>query len=260
MALVDINQLRNALESTGVQVNGGLLSQSAGAADAAVKSHLRRGMARTNFPEWPEDDGNNYVEFRNPNGYPNFALKFTPVVSINTLHFDPDGYGGTGPGTPFDSDALLTEGEDYYLQRDDGSTSSASGLVWRLRGGSTSAASIAFGDGFGWWPGGGYGGYHNVGSIALQGRRAAVWSGRPGSIRVSYRAGFAAVPEDIRMAALQIAAWTYRHAPYGGLTHGGLEVTSENHIDYSYSKAAISQEPALGTVKKLLARYKFVGV
>lgn len=218
------------------------------AADAAVRSYLQRGKNRAAFTSWPESGSD--TMYLDGTGRQELVLPFRPVTAIASIYLDLGANYGTTSGA-FGSSTLLTEATDYVMVRDDGATTSSSGIVRRL-GGSTTAS----GNFWGWDPN------DTVGLGPLPsltaGRGGPFWPRIPGSIKITYTAGFATVPTDLSMAALAIASYIRRTAPLGG-----VPLSSESLRDYSYSlgtSGAIGQMPELGSARMLLAKYRSITV
>ena len=206
------------------------LQQMLDAADKAVKTYCGRDF-----------ESATYTEFYSGTGRRDLVLRQRPVTSVTSVHLDPDGYYGDGPGA-FASTTLLTAGIDYVLIKDDG-TSGKSGLIRRLGG----LASTTGGE-VGWYP-----------PVGRRGTLAAeykpVWPFGDGNIKVVYVAGYAAtaIPLDLVQAVHNLAAFMLLIAK-----RGGMVPQSESLGSYSYSLAlhSLGTAPELGTSRQLLSRYR----
>jgi len=137
------------------------------AADRAIKTFLGWEVERAE-----------YTEFYSGTGTQALVLRQIPVVAILNLWLDSNGRWGDGVD-PFDSTALLVQGVDYALNRNNDSTHSESGIVVR-------SAFI--------WP--------NVKNAGVVGSLAGETRNAPGNIKVQYTAGYleADVPPNYKLA------------------------------------------------------------
>lgn len=123
-----------------------------------------------------------YTEYRSGKGHRTLMLNETPVSSITSVHYDPNGLWGQAPDGSFPSATLLTEGVDYALVKDGRNGLAETGRVMRIPG---------------VWPG------------RLQ-WRAGLLSPQSmpslGAIRVVYVAGYSSVPAEIPLAIWQTVA------------------------------------------------------
>lgn len=136
-----------------------------------------------------------YTEYHDGHGLKNLFLEQRPVTAITGVWVDDDGYYGTG-SSPFPSSDQWTSGTDFALKRSDQSEKNAGCLV-ALRG---------LGLGNGYWPKG------------------------DGNIKVTYTAGYTAIPEDL-ILAIHLLASQVRNAAEKGIP-GALK--SETQGRYSY--------------------------
>lgn len=197
------------------------------AADKAVKNYCKRDL-----------ESQSYTEYYTGSGTDRLPLNQYPVTAVASVYIDAGGKFGQGSGA-FPSSSLLTNGLDYALEWTDGNKSNTGCLV-RLGG-----------YGFAGWPT--MGNWQTVDLMTLQRNRGSVWPQIPGSIKVTYTAGFSDVPDDLRMACENLTCWLFRAAPLGG-----DPITSESLGSYSYSLAsqALSGLPALGSTRQLLSTYR----
>jgi hypothetical protein len=215
-----------------------LLTQLLTAADAAVKTYIRRGKARTAFANWPETGAD--TAFLSGHGKQDLILPYWPVTAVASVYLDPTGYFGDGSGA-FAAGTLLSAGSDYVLVRDDGSAS-VSGRLRKLSG----PGSMVFDD-HGWWPPSG-----SSGPLALNGYTKPVWTAGAGNIKVTFTAGYASVPADLADAVNQLCVFRYANRKSAG------PMQSEGLGDYHYALASqsLGTAPELGTMRQLLARYR----
>lgn len=174
-----------------------------------------------------------YTEFHSGDGRRVFALRQRPVSSITSLYLDHDGNFGYTDDS-FDSTHLMEEGVDYALVLDgtlSGSAVSFSGLVQRIK-------TV--------WP--------ELTRTYVPGRLTNENIPSPGNIKVTYVAGYSAVPLDIQYAVAFIVSSMQRNVPLGG------NVGSERIGDYSYALFNPRHEsfPEIATARQLLSRYREV--
>lgn len=223
-----------------------LLTQLLAAADAAVKTYIRRGKAKTAFTSWPESGAD--TMYFSGEGTPDLILPYWPVTAVASVYLDAAGYFGDGANA-FSSATLLTAGVDYVLYRDDGAASVTARLR-RLGGISSASTGGGLGGDYGWWPGLGAGAWQTAGPLWMNGRVAAAWPVGHGNVKVTFTAGYSSVPADLADAVNQIAIFRYSYRKMAG------PMQSESLGDYSYSLAALNNEPMLGTARSILAGYR----
>jgi hypothetical protein len=148
-----------------------------------------------------------YTEFYSGDNSSMLVLAQRPVTAIVNLWEDEDGYWGAGSVDAFNADHLLVSGRDYALAKDQPDGSSRSGLVYRINGTWSRPYQTAAG---------------NLSAAAPFGT---------GNIKVTYTAGFGAVP-----AAVELAVQTAVGRVMQSMRHGGL-VSGESYSDYSYTLA-----------------------
>lgn len=163
-------------------------------------------------------------------------------VGSPAIYFNPAGYYGQGQGG-FADTSLLTQGNNYAVMVD-GERVSHRGLVRRI-GGNIGA----------WWGwgGGGYG-QQTFQLGKLSAARLAGWPVGMGNIKACYTAGYAPdqIPPDLTYACQALTAVMIRTQPMGAL------LQSESLGAYSYSLLSDAENPELGSVRRILARYREV--
>lgn len=165
-----------------------------------------------------------------------YTLSFGPQVCL-----DPTAFGGSGVNAFAATASWLADGRDFMLVRDDG-RDSESGILRRLGGGIQGAA-------YDWWSDRQRG--------TLTAKLPPAWNVNWGNIRVLYAAGYRCPPADLAGAVAMLAIWVQRTAPYGGYQ----TLQSERLGDYSYQLGmALHAEPALGSVRQILTRYREVAI
>jgi hypothetical protein len=171
-----------------------------------------------------------YTEYYSGNGKPEFVLRESPVQSISALYFDPAGYYGDQSGG-FAPAMQLVEGTDFVLKRDRAADTecSYSGIVVRINGEIWYRPAVL-----------------TRGLMALS-------TGDPfGNIKVTYTAGYSALPTAVVLATNQIVAQLRRNAVMGG------PLKQESYLnEASYVAMDVDLESqAMGSIRKLLAPYK----
>ncbi len=163
---------------------------------------------------------------------------YSPIV-----YFDPQGYYGTNPGG-FSALTQLSQGNNYAPWIDSEESQSVRGLIRRV-GGNVGV----------WW-GGGYGAYNQTQQNSSLGKLAATrlagWPIGFGNLKVTYTAGWTEdnIPPDLSYACQSLAAVMIRTQPLGAL------VQSESLGAYSYSLMSASDDPQMGDIRRILARYR----
>lgn len=159
------------------------------------------------------------------------------------LWSDASGFYGQKSGAFSESTQHLTLGVDYALVRDQRDGTSKSGILKRLGGG---VSGWGVSDWF--WGGGSRKG-------TLTARLPPSWPVGMGNLKAVYTSGYAVIPDDLASAVDQLCVWMWRNAPQGGMV-----MTSEGYEGYSYSLAALTSEPTLGTARQILSRYREVAI
>ena len=214
--LVSISEVKTQLGITGTSEDD-KLCQIIEQVTAVIEGYTRRSFTSTTRTEY-------YMG----NGTRELVLRHRPVTSITTIHEDEDGYWGA-PDSVFGSSSLLTDGTDYALKIDNGSSTSDSGIVYRLNG---------------VWPATSVGGH----GLLAAGRENSL-----GPIKVVYVGGVSEVPADVKLAAIDLLASIRKRKDKGG------PVTSLSLDYYSYSIGGDREDQArLDGVKHILNRYREV--
>lgn len=152
------------------------------------------------------------TEYYGGNGRRELVLRQRPVQSITSVYEDAGAYYGEASGA-FAASSLLTAGSDYCLKRDHGTGAvvSESGILLRI-GSAWPSASERRGN--------------NLVAQEVEGL---------GNIKVTYVTGYAVLPGEYVLAAMQMVAQLRMDAQSGG----GLQ--SESLEDYSYTRATPEQ-------------------
>ncbi len=229
--LASLDQLKTHLSITGTSQDA-LLTQLLAGVDRAIRSYTGRRLERATR-----------TEYYSGTNKPELLLREYPVWDDGELEIrlDVTGYFGKRAGG-FATDSILVSGTDYALQLDgpDGfegedELGGAAGIVVRLGMGNN------IGDAFRRYS-------------VVMGYIATAWPLGQGNIKVRYTAGYESIPDDLSLAACQMAATVYRTRQYGGLRLG-----SESLGKYSYSLLSGSvnggADGEMGTVRQLLAPY-----
>jgi len=157
------------------------------------------------------------TEYYSGNGLPELVLRRRPVVVTGlAVNLDAIGYFGV-PAAAFDSTTLLTHGADYVLRIDDPAGLSQSGLLLWLGGSAMSGFPPAA-----------------VPGVLTPGAARVGWPAGVGNIRVTYGAGYAAVPDAIKTATRKLAAALNLY-----IKSGDLVVSSRSVGPYSWSKTQL---------------------
>lgn len=169
-----------------------------------------------------------YTEYYNGSGTPDLWLREWPVHSISSIYEDGGGYWGNATGA-FGSTTQLTDGTHFAIvQENERTEEGASGLVLRIGAN---------------WPAS-----YRQGETLVAAKRAGL-----GNIKVTYTAGYANLPWNIRKACHQLVAEMRMSSESGG------PMQSENLDYYSYQRMSASElSMQLSSVRKLLSRYKEV--
>lgn len=190
------------------------------------------------------------------------SLTGATIIFGLTMWADPNGSFGSGPGTdpsgPYGPTTLLYPGIDYALQRDgpDGMTSK-SGKIIRL-GGTFGLLGMAGA----WSPyGGTWSGLNGRGTLSAN--LKPLWPNwPPGSIKVLATTGFTTIPQDLQAACNGLAAWIVRNASTGLVQIQSESISLGGSISTTVDKAtaALRESPALGSVRQILSRYRYVSL
>ncbi len=176
------------------------------------------------------------------------AALLSGSVTVNfglSVWLDVQGYSGQAPGAFADA-SHLWPGVDFTLDLDS-ADGSRSALLVRLGGGPAGLPTADWP--FGWWGAGRRG--------TLTARLAPIWPYVTGCVKAVYCAGYPAdaVPADLKQAVVQLAVWLWRTT-----RRGGFPIVSQSYEGYSYALGKLETEPALGSTRQLLSRYREVAV
>lgn len=169
-------------------------------------------------------------EYYSTDGTKIIALRQRPVLSVQSVYYDPNGYFGSppAPADPFSSTTLMVPGTDYTLYIDnDRERSSERGHIMRING---------------YWP---------KPNERVRGILISVPGAANGNLKISYMAGRRFLPLDLQRASnlmLAIARMT---------ADRGMLMQSESLDYYTYNLADSQQaQGMLGTIQQILANYK----
>lgn len=170
------------------------------------------------------------TEYYNGTGTPDLWLRERPVHSIASIYEDSGAYWGNASGA-FASATQLTDGTDFSLmQENERAEESESGLVLRI-------GSV--------WPSS-----TRQGGTLVAAQRYGV-----GNIKVTYTAGYANLPWNIRKACHGLVEEMRLTAGKGG------PMQSESMDYYTYQRMSASElKEQLPSVRSLLRKYKEIVV
>lgn len=131
-------------------------------------------------------------------------LARSPVTAIASVYLKQDMYFGVNAPTSSD---LLVEGDDYIQVKEPGESYGQRLRYIRFGGGN--AFLNAYSMYTGW-------GTHARRTLSGAGGRIG-WPDGDGNIRVTYTAGYATIPDDLKMAANMLAGFLFAKAQNGGL-------------------------------------------
>ncbi len=219
MSIITLDYLKTQLGITGTSEDA-LLTQLLDQVTSIIENETHRKFSGVTTTEYYDGDGTDRLVLRN-----------TPVQSITSIYEDVDGYAGAGD-SPFGADTLLTAGEDYVLDTQDG-TASNSGIVYRINGVWRRSAS------------------HRQDSVGPHVVPYA--SPSRGSIKVTYTYGYSTVPDEIKLAAANLVGSLRRSAKLGKpINSFSLDYFSVQLEGSSASEASA----ALESTNRILARYR----
>lgn len=173
-------------------------------------------------------------------------LRQVPVRSVTSVYLNP---AANGDPAAFTSDHLLTAYEDYYLEMTEEGYS-RSGILRRTRGRVWGAAGLVAGFSAGasaGWPG--FGGVYTSGGLTRSVGPA------PGSIKITFLAGYTTIPEDVVLAVHLAVSRLYQMRRFGTPPSSA----SLNGASYSLAGDAskvLSESP----ISELLAPYRDVAI
>lgn len=156
------------------------------------------------------------------------ALRQRPVLSIEELRYDANGYFGTGDGAFTDASTLFVAGKDYVLVVDDDRFGfSERGHVARINS------------------------YWTKPNERIRGVLVSMPGNSLGNIKISYTAGYPTCPMDLQGAENQLVTI------FKTLAGRGLPMTSESLDYYQYQLADQADAvKMLGGIYRTLANYK----
>jgi hypothetical protein len=171
-------------------------------------------------------DWDTHTEFYSGDGTPFLVLNHWPVHAITSLWLSGNGWFGDGDG--FTAADLLVAGDDYALSRSDTATAaSLSGVVRRING---------------VWPK----------ATMRQGEQLVDQPiGGNGNIKVTYEAGYTAVPPDLSLAAAQLVARIRSTLSVGG----GVQSMSYEDAAVTFLGQAESAG-MIGSIESTLRHYR----
>lgn len=230
MPLATLAQLKLHLDITDTTQDA-LLQQLLDIATSAVCNYI---------PSYGEEQ--TLTQYYDGNGQIDLPLKRRPV-NLNVtpqVWIDTGGYYGQGDGA-FPDSSSQTYGSDFIVIPDDtGSQVQSNSAILRRLG-----LGFRF-DVIG----------RPYNSLATR-YRQSVWPAGQGNIKVTYKAGWSAVPMDVTGAVLDMAALCYRTRLYGGTYIANSERLGE--YSYTLAMALNGQGPLsnnLATVQGKLAPYR----
>lgn len=192
------------------------LAQLEPAVEAALIKLIDRQLASTVYT----------ADYYSGTGTPILNLREYPVTAVAAVYEDPEGFWGQSPNA-FAADTLLTAGTDYVLVKDGRDGVAEGGRLFRL--------------GTIWGPR----------WVSHRGLLTAALKRGAGNIKVSYTAGYAAIPEELALCVWQVCGLirsTRKHA---------FPVTAESLGAYSYSlQAEALKWLQVGSVGAIVGKYK----
>lgn len=196
MALITLAEFK-ATMGISDSTNDSLYTALIAHADALIKKRTRRNLESATF-----------TQIYSGNGSIHLFLKETPVTGVSSIYLNNSAYWDL---SAFTSSHLLVAGTDYAVQWNE-SGLCVSGIVRRLNG---------------VWPG-----------AVLDSPQRLVHGPeiQQGNIKVTYTAGYATIPSDLKWAASLIVKQAVNSLSGGG------PMQSESHEYYSYSLASASSQ------------------
>jgi len=229
MALVTLESVRTAMAiPAGNTSKDALIVSLLPVANAVLKKYLKRNIEQAT-----------YTEYYSGTGRPELVLRNRPILvpsDIAGVWIDQTGNFGQSSGA-FPASGLQTLGTDYMLRLEDNGIGE-SGILLR--------ATVPFA-------------VYGVRGTLWGGPARAQWPAGQGNIKVTYTAGYATVPDDIKHAGGMLVALMLRIGPTGV---GSGALTSEGEGGYSYSLAYPSSDepPEIGAIRQLLSVYREVSI
>lgn len=173
-----------------------------------------------------------YTKIYRGNDTPHLFLSESPVNSITSIYEDVDAAAGDA-ADPFAAATELTEGEEFYLDRQVDGGPSMTGIVVRI--GCP-------------WP---KPRYYRRGIIN------PLDYGSDGNIKITYNAGYSTIPDDVQMVCLQLCKLVDEMRAHG------MPLSSESWSGYSYSLAQDAAKAFAGLPANIvgaLSRYRRIAV
>lgn len=168
--------------------------------------------------------------YYNTSGTKFIFLRNRPVLSVDSLYYDPNGYFGTPPAptVPFDTPTLLVNGTDYCLFIDnDREQSSERGWIARING---------------YWP---------KPNERVRGILVSTPAPALGNLKISYTCGKRFLPLDLQRASNLLVAISRSTAKLG------LPTSNESLDYYQYTLADQKEVTEMvGSFKRILSNYK----
>lgn len=228
MAILTTDEAKTLLDLT-TDSEDDKLDLLVAAACAAVERYCGR--------KFEEDD---YVEYLDGLGYRDIVLKHRPVIEVEHVYVDQNGYYGDGIGA-FPDSSELTLGVHYAIKKD-GDGEGTAGLLRKI--GPAGGQSVRRG-----W-------LTEVG-------RVNTWPVGDGNIKVEYTAGYEEAPADVKQAAFQMLAWMRSAGP-----NGGVGKVSEHLAEYGYDLGPLTDMAAstlaavgeMGSTRQLLSKWREVAL
>lgn len=207
------------------------LNQYITMADVMIKEYCKRDFEQRQ-----------YTEFYNGTGTRFLLVRQRPLVSVQNLFIDNNGYFGQTPTAFSSTESELVQGRDFaiYLDETPASIQNA-GLPWGRSGTIIRINTI--------WP--------ELNPIYFPGRLTQEVGVAYGNIKVKYTSGYLIVPKDVEFATNMMVATIRRNADSGGF------VQSEALGAYNYSLSAANgagQGPEIGAIRQVLNRYREVSL
>ena len=209
MALTDVATIKTQLGITDSSEDA-LLAQLLAQVESVIANETHRVF-----------ESATYTEYLHGNGTRKLVLGHTPVTSITAIYEDVEGWYGV-PTDSFDSATLLVPGEDYVLDVNDG-TQSTTGIVWRINANWQNTTLVA----------------HKAVAPQLD--------DQPGSIKVTYVAGYTTIPKDLELAAINMVAALRKSAKLGKPIAG---------FSLDYFSVQFGTDSALDSAVKIVRRYR----
>jgi len=217
--LTNLNSLKQHMDIEDDSDQNTLLNSLIDEVDEVIANELGRGRVAGSHPITSAAA----TEYYDGQGREQLLLNRRPVTVITTVAVDAGGYYNKGT-SPFASATEWTDGQDFAALRLDASESNPGILISLQKPGKSQIMRSGQSSNLGVWP-----------------------KGR-GNIKVTYTAGYATIPNDLRLAAnlLVSRTWTACNMSLGG------PVDQVSLGDQSYR---LLQGSDMGTVQRIISRY-----